>query len=94
MIFDPSANLMNELVDVNYFNKLVTNGGGKPLSTKKNNMPMSEFIFNLVKVFRTKYDLKYKKGGYDNISKYMSYPELSFGSYIIEPELSIVRDVL
>ena len=99
-----TTNLLNKVVDINYFNDVVTkNGGASPFSTKKNKMIMTEFIFNLVKHFRKQYDLKRKLGGYTDttpiiesnmINKYMDYSDLSFNSYEIEPSLNVVREIL
>ena len=101
-----TTNLLNKVVDINYFNDIVTkNGGASPFSTKKNKMTMTEFIFNLVKHFRKQYDLKRKLGGYADtdttpiiesnmINKYMGYSDLSFKSFEIEPSLNTVREIL
>lgn len=98
-----TTNLLENYVDIKYFNDLVSkNGGSSPFSTKKNKMIMTEFIFNLVKHFRKQYDSKRKYGGYeetipytsDMIDKYMSYSDLSFGSFELEPELNVVREIL
>ena len=93
--------MLNTLVDVEYFNKLLENKGGRAIKTSDNKIVMRDFIKKLIKTFRKDFMKKTKKGGmaelYTNESETafsFRYGDLDFKPFTFSPLLQLERDLL
>ena len=95
--------MLNQYVDVEYFNKLLTKQGGKALKTSKKEVIMHEFINKLIKTFRKDFMKKTKKGGTaelynldgsSDISYSLRFGDLLFDTFTFPPLMQVERDLL
>lgn len=61
----PLNNILTSTVNMDFFNQMLINGGGKPIKSNKKNIKMMELIKKLLKRFRKDFfKHNIKKGGY------------------------------
>lgn len=102
------VSLLDNYVDMNYFNNLLYKGGGDPILTKKKILTMRHFINILLKLFKHNYDsIKSKsnritrssrRSGGEGLGNYASatfYSDLDYSnSYAFPPMALTERPVI
>jgi hypothetical protein len=89
--------MLNTIVDVEYFNNLLKNKGGKGIKTFDKKIVMRDFINKLIKTFRKDFMKKTKKGGMAELypsKEAFNYPELTFKEYQFIPQQVTEIDML
>ena len=80
---DSLTDLLNNQVNLRSFNLGVVKGGGKPVNSSKNNVNILKLILILIKLLKTDYKKKVKRGGNlnDTYTNAFYMGDLKFDNY-------------
>lgn len=66
-------NILNHTINMDFFNKMLIKGGGRPIKSSKKNINMNELIKKLLKIFKkTFYNKNHTKKGGATFQSYLS----------------------
>jgi hypothetical protein len=100
------VSLLDNYVDMNYFNNLVYKGGGDPILTKKKILTMRRFINILLKLFKHNYDSiksrsnritrssRSSRSGGEGLGNYASatfYSDLNYSNSYVFPPMGLTE---